>query len=104
MSSLLLGNREMYHHALLMLEGAVMDGVTHRASSRLLDGPINRLKAERMNDLDATAASVTAVAPLLGWATYGEWLSAAVHATSDPAGFESSVATALDTILQTGSR
>ncbi len=74
--SFLLGHRELYQQALLIFEGAVMDGVMMEAPpSRLLQGLVERLKTRGLNETEAGSAAVTAVTLLLGWATYGDWLS-----------------------------
>jgi AcrR family transcriptional regulator len=96
----LLGHREPYQHALLVLESAVMDGVTEGVPSRLVDGLIDRLQTSYdLSDQEASAAAVTAVVLLLGWATYGKLLSSADHLTCEADFFESGVAITLDQVL-----
>lgn len=94
----ILRNQELYGQALLMLEGSLMDGDTARASSKLIDGLAARLQG--LTEPEARTAAVTAVSLLLGWATYGGWLSAAANLTGEQERLESSVEAALRAILQ----
>jgi len=96
----LLGHRELYQHALLALEGAVMDGVAEGVSSRLVDGLADRLRARGAAEQEAATVAVAVVVLLLGWATYGEWLSSAAHPTCEQGLLGSRIATMLDQVLQ----
>ncbi|MCZ7532650.1 MAG: TetR/AcrR family transcriptional regulator [Acidimicrobiia bacterium] len=96
----ILRNHELYGQSLLMLEGSVMDGDTEGASSKLLDGLSERLQSQGMQEEDAGMAAVTAVSLLLGWATYGKWLSSAAHLASEQEQVESTVVAALEGILR----
>ena len=97
----ILRNQERYGQALLMLEGSVMDGDTAGASSLLIDGLSERLTTQGSTETEAETAAITAVSLLLGWATYGRWLSAAAQLTNAHGESISGVSVALRQILQT---
>jgi len=97
----ILRNQERYGQALLMLEGSVMDGDTAGASSLLIDGLSERLTTQGFTETEAETAAITAVSLLLGWATYGRWLSAAAQLTNAHGESISGVSVALRQILQT---
>lgn len=98
----ILRNQALYAQALLILEGSVMDGDTAGASSMLVDGLCERLQTQGLSELEAGKAAVTAVSLLLGWATYGRWLSSAAHLTDEQEQLELGVSAALKAIVSGG--
>jgi len=96
----ILMNQERYGQALLMLEGSVMEGDTDGASSLLIEGLSERLQTQGLTETEAGTAAVTAVSLLLGWATYGRWLSAAAQITNPRNDAISGVSAALNQILR----
>ena len=98
--SFLLGHRELYQQALLILEGAVVDGVPEAPPSRLLRGLVERLETRGFRETEAGRVAVVAVTLLLGWATYGDWLCSAARLTSEQNSVESAIGSTLHEMLR----
>ncbi len=94
-----LGHRELFQQALLMLEGATMDQSSEAIPSQLVEGLVARLRAEGFDEEEAGSAAVTSVALILGWATFGEWLSTTTPIAPTDGTHEASVASVLREIL-----